>query len=205
MEAEETRQIHNDRLSAVRRTHAGAVWACFPCSALGLKLTSLEFRTAAKYWLGMPVYGNGADGTRSLLESSAGRISRHDALRDCFFEASKAAGLRPWKERGVDTSGHRPGDLFLPNWSLGRPLAVDVTVSHPSQATLSNQAREENSASKLAALRAASGKTRKHGARCLAAGVDFQPVVVCSFGGSGCQRVKSLSAPSPSIWPTVRA
>jgi hypothetical protein len=160
------------------------VWSCFPSQALGLKLSQLEFRTAAKYWLGLPVYSDGGDGTRALLESSSGRITRHDSVRDVLFEAAKAASLRPWKERGVDDGRHRPGDVFLPNWSLGRPLAVDVTVSHPSQANAPNQAEgEETSASKRAAVQAAGAKVRKHGPRCAAAGVDFLPMVVCTFGG----------------------
>jgi hypothetical protein len=182
--AREHRQAHKNRLAAVQRPHAGAVWSCFPSQALGLKLSQLEFRTAAKYWLGLPVYSDGGDGTRALLESSSGRITRHDSVRDVLFEAAKAASLRPWKERGVDDGRHRPGDVFLPNWSLGRPLAVDVTVSHPSQANAPNQAEgEETSASKRAAVQAAGAKVRKHGPRCAAAGVDFLPMVVCTFGG----------------------
>ena len=67
---------------------------------------------------------------------------------------------------------------------MGRPLTVDVTVSHPSQASLSNQARtEQQSASLSAAAKLASDKVRKHGARCAAAGVDFLPLAVCSYGG----------------------
>ena len=42
---------------------------------------------------------------------------------------------------------------------------------------------EETSASRRAALSAAEDKVSKHGARCTAAGVDFLPLAVCSYGG----------------------
>ena len=31
----------------------------------------------------------------------------------------------------LTNSGHRPGDVTIPNWSGGRPLAVDVAVTSP--------------------------------------------------------------------------
>ena len=85
----------------------------------------------------------------------------------------------------MDGTGHRPGDIFLPNWSQGRPLAADVPVSHPSQATATTSAEgdENSSASKRAATLAAEEKVRKHGARCAAAGVDCFPLAVCSCWG----------------------
>ena len=184
LEAADTQRRSSDRLDAVRRKHAGAVWAVFPSEVLGTRLSSMEFRTVAKMWLGLAVYSDGGDGTRSLLESSAGRITRHDAIRDVLFEACRAATLRPRRERAVDATGHRPGDIFLPNWSQGQPLCADVTVSHPSQATARSTAEgEETSASRRAALRAAEDKVTKHGARCTAAGVEFLPLAVCTFGG----------------------
>ena len=184
-----------DRLDATRRPHAGSLWSCFPSGPLRLKLQPLEFSLAAKVWLGQPVYSDGGTGLRALLESSSSRITRHDAIRDVIFEACKAAGLRPWRERTVDATGHRPGDVYLPNWSLGRPLAADVTVSHPSQANATTtQAEGEVSASKRAASQAADAKVRKHGARCSAAGVDFLPLAVCTFGGWLPEGVKFVSA-----------
>ena len=184
LESAGAQQGSASRLDAIQRKHAGAVWGLFPCQALGTKLASMEFRIVAKMWLGVAVYSDGSDGTRALLESSAGRITRHDAIRDVLFEACRAATLRPRRERTVDATGHRPGDIFLPNWSQGQPLAADVTVSHPSQATARSSAEgEETSASRRAALKAAEDKVTKHGARCVAAGVQFLPLAVCTYGG----------------------
>ena len=193
----QTNRDQQDRLEAVRRPRAGAAWACFPNEALGLKLVPKEFKTAARCWLGLPVYSSGGDGTRELLDQGADQIGRHDAIRDVLFEAARAAGLRPWRERGVDGSRRRPGDVYLPNWSRGRSLAADVTVSHPSQANLSNTAREEGeSASLRAAVEAANRKDRKHRRQCETQGVDFLPLAVCSFGGwlpEGVEFVNSLA------------
>ena len=87
--------------------------------------------------------------------------------------------------------------MCLPVWSQGRPLAADITVSHPSQASHSAQAREGDSASIRAAVRAANDKVRKHKARCDAQGVEFLPLAVCSFGGwlpEGMEFVNKLAA-----------
>ena len=42
--------------------------------------------------------------------------------------------------------------FLLPAWTFGRPLAVDVTVSNPSQGIVANQARVGTTASERAAL-----------------------------------------------------
>ena len=181
--AAETVRSQQDRLEAVTRPGAGGLWACFPSAALGLKLTSAEFRVATLYWLGLPTSPMGVRGTTALLDRGADQITRHDSIRDVLFESAKAVGLRPWREAQVDASRSRPGDVYLPNWSFGRALAIDVTVSHPSQAAVSNTARAEASASVRAAAKAAHAKVNKHGARCAAQGVDFLPLAVCSFGG----------------------
>ena len=108
---------------------------------------------------------------------------RHHALRDCVFDAARSANQRPWREIGVDSSGQRPADCFLPNWSHGRPLAIDVTVSHPSQSRISINAREGLSASEHASVVKAEEKDRRYLDLCARHGVDFLPLVICAYGG----------------------
>ena len=91
--------------------------------------------------------------------------------------------MRPHREVHVDGSNHRPGDIYFPNWSNGMSLAVDVTVSHPSQGSPSMLASAEDNASLRAAERAAQAKVTKHGPRCAAQNVTFLPLAVCAFGG----------------------
>ena len=90
--------------------------------------------------------------TKALRKSGVNMYGRHHALRDCLYEAARAAYLSPWKEVAVDHSGKRPTDVFLPSWSRGRPLAIDVTVTHFSQTATTLSAEEGNSASVRAAL-----------------------------------------------------
>ena len=185
LESGEGRRDHLDRLQAVRRPRAGGVWCCFPSQALGLTLSDCEFVVAARCWLGILAVQvrDGCCGARALLRQGAFQIARHDAIRDVLYEAARVGGCHPWRERAVDASQARPADVYLPNWSLGRGLAADVTVSHPSQATLATQARRVDSASSRAAQTAASHKVSKHGDRCRQHGVDFLPLAVCAYGG----------------------
>ena len=91
--------------------------------------------------------------------------------------------MRPHREVHVDGSNHRPGDIYFPNWSNGKSLAVDVTVSHPSQGNPSMLASAEDNASLRSAEKAAKAKVTKHGPRCAAQNVTFLPLAVCAFGG----------------------
>ena len=70
LESVGSQQGSTSRLDAILRKHAGAIWAVFPSQVLGTKLAPMEFRIVAKMWLGLAVYSDGSDGTRSLLESS---------------------------------------------------------------------------------------------------------------------------------------
>ena len=151
----------------------------FPCKALGLWLPSDHFIVASRLWLGCASRCE----TRSLLRSGLEMYGRHHALRDCVYDAARSANQRPWREIGVDSSGQRPADCFLPNWSHGRPLAIDVTVSHPSQSRISINAREGLSASVHAAVVKAEEKDRRYLDLCAVHGVDFLPLVICAYGG----------------------
>ena len=57
--------------------------------------------------------------------------ARHNAVRDFLYTLAKLAGLSPKLEpsRLLTESSHRPGDIYIPNWSTVQPLAVDVTVA----------------------------------------------------------------------------
>ena len=168
-----------DRLEATRRPRAGAWLAAFPTKSLGLWIAPSEFQAATCTWLGLL----SREENRAMLKQGAAMHGRHHALRDVLFEAGRSANLRPRKEVMVDSSGQRPADVYFPDWSRGRPLAIDVTVSHPSQSTTSLRARGEASASERAAERREAEKERRYKAKCGAKGVDFLAAAVCCFGG----------------------
>jgi hypothetical protein len=130
-------------------------------------------------WLGTAK----ASDVRALRQAGAGMHGRHHAIRDVIYEAARAGALVPPKEASVDSSGRRPADVFLPSFSQGRPLCVDVTISHPSQSTLRLQARDGVSASEQAALDKFVLKERDYAELCASRGADFLPEPVCAFGG----------------------
>ena len=63
------------------------------------------------------------------------RIAWHNTLRNIIYAAAQSAALVPFRETPglVPGSQARPGDIFLPCWSFGRPSAFDVLVISPLQ------------------------------------------------------------------------
>ena len=96
-----------------------------------------------------------------------------------------SAGVPAKREVLIDTSGQRPAHILLPNFLRGTAVAIDVTVSHPSQAELisSDDALQRQSASERAAMDKADAKNRKYKSQCDSRGEHFQAATVCSFGG----------------------
>ena len=88
--------------------------------------------------------------------------------------------MRPWREVSVDASGRRPADVYFPDYSYGRPLSVDVTISHPSQTTTTQNARGEVTASEQAAVDKFVLKDNLYTDLCATNGVDFLPVPICA-------------------------
>ena len=109
------------------------------------------------------------------------RISRHNALRDAFFDTAVSAGLGPSKEGRFLLPGadRRPADILVPLWAGGRDAAFDVTVVHPLQdATVVRAATEPGHALNFAHDR----KLRGAEEDCRQQGIAFLPLVAESFG-----------------------
>ena len=99
---------------------------------------------------------------------------------------SMSAGVAARREVLIDSSSNqRPANLFLPHWRRGVSYAVDVTVSHPSQAL--SIIRDDGSLTISASVRAAQAKVglkeAKYRSQCEALGVSFVAAAVCCFGG----------------------
>ena len=114
------------------------------------------FRTAVQYRLGIPllkeaipcplctqpIQPNGDHAT--CCANSGDRITRHNALRDMVAGIANQGLLSPVLEKeGVlgATSGRRPGDVTIPNWSGGKGLCIDIAVTSPFAAQ--NMSEEE--------------------------------------------------------------
>ena len=61
------------------------------------------------------------------------RIVRHNRVRNLVANICREGLLSPVVEMKnlLTSTARRPGDIVLPNWSNGRPLAVDVAVTSP--------------------------------------------------------------------------
>ena len=189
---EDTRE--KARLASLSLPHAGDWLNCAPIKSLGLHLRPAEFVLALKYRLGLAIYDaegpcpaclrlSDVMGDHALCCGTGGeRISRHNALRDAFFDTAVSAGLGPSKEGrfllpGVD---RRPADVLVPLWAGGRDAAYDVTVVHPLQdATVVRAANEPGHALNFAHDR----KLRGAEEECRHQGIAFLPLVAESLGG----------------------
>ena len=111
-----------------------------PSTILGLHLHDREFRCCLRYWLGVPLHSSSYPCPECRLDAygdhqvgcggNGDRIARHNAVRDVIHAAAQSAALAPSKETPglVPGSQARPGDIFIPCWSLGHPTAFDVLV-----------------------------------------------------------------------------
>ena len=98
-----------------------------------------------------------------------------------IFNAAQSAALAPTREASglVPSSLSRPAEVLLPNWSRGRPAALDVHVISPmQQLTLTEAASSPGHALRVGVQR----KLTVHLSACRSAGVDFIPLVVESLG-----------------------
>ena len=218
IDQEQQRRLHNmldedetrekARLASLSLAHAGDWLSCAPIKSLGLHLRPPEFVMALKYRLGIPIYASQGPcpaclrlsdrlGDHALCCGTGGeRISRHNSLRDAFFDVAVSAGLSPTKEGrfllpGVD---RRPADVLVPHWEAGLDAALDVTVITSLQtATVDRAAEEPGFALEFAHER----KLRGAEDLCRQQGLAFLPLVAESLGGwhpSAQKQVKKLGS-----------
>ena len=85
----------------------------------------------------------------------------------------------------MDSTNSRLTDVFLPCWSWGVSYAVDVTVTHPSQANhiIRDGESQTTSASVRAAIAKVATKQAKYQQQCEAQGIHFVAAAICCFGG----------------------
>ena len=174
--------------------HAGDWLNVVPSPSLGLHLQDREFRRCLRYWLGVPLYNSSyscpechgtADPFRDHQVGCGGngdRISRHNSIRDVVFCAAQSAALAPSKETPnlVPNSQSRPADILIPNWSRGRPAALDVHVISPLQRqTLGQAASTPGHTLEVGTRR----KLASHLSACRSVGVEFIPLVTETLGG----------------------
>ena len=109
--------------------------------------------------------------------------SRHTALQDAILRVLEAGRVPCLREQSVSPEGHhRPADILLLHWAQGRDAALDLTITHPMQAS-----EHPLTLNKVSAhlRRAEEGKVRKNERPCALAGWLCLPFGVHCWGGLG--------------------
>ena len=121
-------------------------------------------------------------------------VSRHNRLRDVLLESFRLACLGPQVEAGsgLGHEGHRtrPADILIPHWDLGKPAALDLTVT----STLNSSTLMEAGVTSGSAVLAA--EVRKHNAndaKCSELGWSCIPIAVETYGCWGAEAMQTLS------------
>ena len=89
-------------------------------------------------------------------------------------------GLSPRKEEKniIPNSNVKPGDILVPSWMAGKPMAFDVTVTSPLQSSLIEKSASKSGA---AVKNAENWKDAKLYEVCEEQGLDFTPLAFDSF------------------------
>ena len=144
------------RLMSASSNLAASWLSVIPSPGLNLHLDTTEFQTALKWWLGIDMFGGSrcpSCSTQSLdplghhaltCRYNGDVVSRHNQLRNTFFESCRQAGVGGQMEVGSGL-GHdewrtRPADVLVPNWDLEKPAAFDLTVASPLNQSILNEA-----------------------------------------------------------------
>ena len=143
------------RLMSASSNLAASWLSVIPSPGLNLHLDTAEFQTL-KWWLGIDMFGGSrcpSCSTQSLdplghhaltCRYNGDVVSRHNQLRNTFFEFCRQAGVGGQMEVGSglghDERRTRPADVLVPNWDLGKPAAFDLTVASLLNQSILNEA-----------------------------------------------------------------
>ena len=150
------------RLKAISSPHSGGWLRAIPNCSLGLAMTP-KFVIALRLRLGISVFPNIPNSIRwtcnyvlaehgnHALGCGPLRIKRQDALCDIFYHCllKENSGTRR-EQRCLTQSFDRPGDIYHPDFTQGRPAYFDVSIRNsfnPSQIIIA--ANEAGAAAKF--------------------------------------------------------
>ena len=169
-----------------------------PSPGLGLRLSPDEAQVLIKWWLGLPLFEDGATcplcGPQEPLDKLGHHVTtckrgphvccRHNALRGVLFEFFSRALLSPELEKGSGMdhlhSQTRPTDILVPSWSIGKSAACDVTVVNPLNPSLILGA---STTVGYSAAEKEVVKMTKNGRKCAELGWECIPLAVETYGG----------------------
>ena len=113
-------------------------------------------------------------------------VNWHNRLRDILLESCHCACLSPKMEAGcgLGHEGHRtcPAGILVPNWELGRPGALDLTITSLLNSTVLSEASVRAGS---AAQAAESRKHQANNAKCHELGWACIPLAIEMLGNGG--------------------
>ena len=169
-----------------------------PCERQGLHLEPSQFQVAVKWWLGLDTSGDAPCALcpeKSLdplghhattCKRGGDVVYRHNRLRDIVVESCRRAHLSVHLEVGhnltPDHSNTRPADILIPHWCMGKPVALDLSVTSPlNPLTLLEAGVTAGAAAKATEER----KLKANTGKCAVLGWVCVPVVAESYGAWG--------------------
>ena len=187
------------RLAVLAQKKALEYLSCVPCKRSGLYLRPDQWVVVTRYILGEPIYDSdricpacnspsdkwGHHALTSCGQHGGEIVTRHNVLRNFFFDLSVQAGLNPVKEaRFLLPGGRKPADVLLP-WSGGlvggdpsSDLCADLTITGLRDCYLSRTVDDGS----YPAVQAHVRKENLVGAACRNFGLTFVPVAMCALG-----------------------
>ena len=152
-----------------------------------------EFVPAVRMWLGIRLFPSPPQSLRCtcgpiidefgdhLLGCAHGplRIKRHDALRNIIWHALLMDDKGATREQHCGNTNNRPGDVYHPDFALGKSAYFDVSVRCSVQPQFLSRATVQAGAAREAGQME---KDSKHEEDVVSAGSLFFPLVVESLG-----------------------
>ena len=198
-------------LNLVQQPGAGAWLHAVPSEALGLHIQPHLFRVLLRMRLRLPIAASDSfcplcDGVADRFGDHAracacggDRVKRHNRLRSVVAARASAAGLSPEVEKPgllplrpdelgaceAGTAAHsnrRPADVWLPNWGLHGPAALDLAVTSGMRSGVLTQSASAGDH----AARTYEDRKRQHQrteSQCREQGLQFVPLVAEGCGG----------------------
>ncbi|KAL5479845.1 hypothetical protein EMCRGX_G023434 [Ephydatia muelleri] len=177
------------RLLSISSPHASAWLSVTPSEGLGLHLDPPVFQIAVKWWLGLDT----SEGSQCTL--CPVYLITLATMQDILVETCRRAHIGVQVEVGNNlTHDHNktcPADILLSNWFLGKPAALDVSITSPlNPLTLLEAGVLAKSAAQVT-------EARKHQAndpKCSELGWVCVPMVAESYGAWGDEASSFISS-----------